>query len=374
MNDQSYDNSLNSGESAAPQVNPLPPGTQRPPVYAAPSKSAGTSILRILMLMFGSVMLLFVGGVLGFIVGSVAGRISASSTQMTGNLTRVIYQEGETDEVIAMIPVYGIIEDNMAMYVRDVVRQIGRDRDVRAVVLRINSGGGMVGASDNIAWQLNKLRTDMGLPVYASYGPIAASGAYYISAKADRIFAEPTTITGSIGVIAQILTFEGLLTEKLGITPEVITAQGSPRKDTANTVLRSWTEEDRSEVRELLNEMHRQFVEVVVEGRSDVASAEHLRQVSDGRVFMADKAIDAGLVDEVAYLDEVLELAKKEAGFENQKMTVVIYRYPPTLLELFGAGAMGHAEPTIFDVVKRPQNLQSWLDHANTPRMMYLYQ
>src|SRR5690606_2688533 len=112
-----------------------------------------------------------------------------------------------------------------------------RENKPKALILRIDSGGGTVGASDRIWNELARFRQETEIPIVASFGSIAASGGYYIAAGADHIIAEPTCITGSIGVMANVMTFDRLL-DKVGVTPEVLVAQGSPEKDVANNVFR----------------------------------------------------------------------------------------------------------------------------------------
>ncbi|MDP6546829.1 MAG: signal peptide peptidase SppA [Phycisphaerae bacterium] len=195
------------------------------------------------------------------------------------------------------------------------------DRSVRALVLRINSPGGGVTASDIMYNRVMRYKAATGNPVIAVLVDVAASGGYYIACAADVIVAHRTTITGSIGVIVQTVSFAGTM-EKIGVTARAITSgkmkdMGSPLKplDKADAVV----------IKGIVDNFYGKFVTVVDAGRSKLDTAQ-VSKLADGRVYTADEALKNGLVDSLGYMDETLVLAKGRSGAERVK--VVMYGRP----------------------------------------------
>jgi signal peptide peptidase SppA len=167
---------------------------------------------------------------------------------------------------ILVVPIEGGIDDPMARFVAECAREIDSGNRPDAIILRVDSGGGGVSPSDRI-WKVVQDWQAKGIPVVASFGGTAASGGYYVACSCDQIVAEPTCITGSIGVIAQMFTLQGL-TDKVGIVPMTIVASGSPRKDVANDMFRTWTEQDRAVVQGILDDAYATFTKRVLDGRA----------------------------------------------------------------------------------------------------------
>lgn len=190
---------------------------------------------------------------------------------------------------VAVVEVTGVILD--ASSTLQALRKYGENPAVRAIVLRIDSPGGAVGPAQEIYEEVRRLRTREGKKVVASMGTVAASGGYYIACAADRIVANPGTITGSIGVIVQFLNLEGL-GEKVGVKAVVV--KSGQFKDIGSPA-RPLTEEDRRIVQGLLEDVHEQFVAAVAEGRG-LPEAE-VRKLADGRIMSGRQARAAGLVD-----------------------------------------------------------------------------
>jgi protease-4 len=190
----------------------------------------------------------------------------------------------------------------------DLIKQAGADSNIRAVVLRVDSPGGEVVASDEIYHALQQLDK----PVVVSMGSLAASGGYYISADADYIYANPHTLTGSIGVISQFVTAEELLDE-VGVEVVVITAGES--KD-FGSFSRDMTEEERAYWQTLIDEMHTAFIQIVADGRG--MSVQEVRELADGRVYTGQQALDLGLVDEIGYLDDAIQKAAALGGIAGE--------------------------------------------------------
>ncbi len=232
-----------------------------------------------------------------------------------GKLTEATYVEGDTSRRIVIIPISGVIDDATATFIHDALVKLDQDRPA-AIVLRVDSPGGGVSASDRIAHELRDFRDRAKIPVVASYGSLAASGRYYVSAMADYIMVEPTTITGSIGVIAEAFTIDKLL-EKIGVTPENVTSRAAIHKNDLSP-FHAWTDADRGELRDILDQAHARFVDTVFQGRkSRNLTLEQVKTLATGQIFTAKEAIDVKLADEEGYLEEAIkkaaELAKIEA-------------------------------------------------------------
>jgi protease-4 len=197
----------------------------------------------------------------------------------------------------------------------------GKDSDVKAVVLRLNSPGGTVGAADAMYHQLVEFRQKHRKPVVACMLDLAASGAYYLACGCDGILAQPSSVTGSIGTIIQTVSFAGTM-EKLGVKSVAI--KSGKLKDMASP-LHDLSEQEREVLQGIVTEFYEQFVRVVDEGR-EALQEEKVRELADGRVFTAKEALEAGLIDRLGYPDEGISWAKKLAGVK--KARVVMYHRP----------------------------------------------
>lgn len=256
---------------------------------------------------------------------------------------------------VAIVEVEGAIwEEN----VERVLAQVRRARDdvrVKGVILRVDSPGGTVSGSDRIWREVESLKA-RGKPVIASLGGTAASGGYYVAAAADKILAEPTTLTGSIGVKFE-LPQVGELLEKVGVDFEVLTT--GPWKD-SGSIYRPLTDAERARWMELLEDAHGRFVRVVARGRH--LKLEEARAVADGRVLTASEAIDRQLVDRVGYLDDAIVQVQGMLGLEAAR--VVRYARPVSLSDLLprveAAAASGNT-PALETLLR-----------LRTPRLLYL--
>lgn len=282
-----------------------------------------------------------------------------------------LYQPGEGKQKVAIVPVRGMIAPEMAGFVRDAVDTIVEDKDVRAVVLRVDSGGGMVAPSDQIYHQLKRIGEERGIPVIASFGGFAASGGYYVACAAEHIIAEPTCVTGSIGVIANVITVQGTLENLLDAQAIVETAEGSPNKSLANSPLQRWDEQDRGKLRSLLTAMHERFRGVVADAREQriTDAGATLDAVSDGSAMMVDQAVAMGLVDKVGYRGAAIDEAIKRGGFDVPNPPVVAYGPPRSVLEMLGVSAgQGERFPKLDG-----DSLRQTITELTAPRIMYWY-
>jgi protease-4 len=183
---------------------------------------------------------------------------------------------------------------------------------VKAIVVRIDSPGGGVAPSQEIYNAVKRVRKEKNMTVVASMGTVAASGGYYIAVATDRILANPGTLTGSIGVIMQLANFQELL-EKVGVKNIVV--KSGKFKDIGSP-FRPMQDEDRKLLQSVMNDVHRQFIEVVAEGRSlDLAEVELL---ADGRVYTGQQAKSILLVDDIGDLHDAIKLAGELGGIEGE--------------------------------------------------------
>ena len=236
---------------------------------------------------------------------------------------------------VGVILIEGVIAD-----ARDVTEQLTRYRDlpsVKAVVLRINSPGGAVAPAQEIYQEVLKFRRETRKPVVASLASVAASGGYYIAAAADRIVANPGSITGSIGVIMQIPNLGGLL-QKVGVKTTVIKA--GEHKDLAS-ITRELTEAERRILQEVMDDVHSQFIEAVAAGRR--LERARVEPLADGRIFSGRQALTLGLVDELGDLADAIQRAGKMVGIPGRPK-VIQERRRFSLWELI-AGGLGPVLP-----------------------------
>jgi len=235
------------------------------------------------------------------------------------------------------------------------------DRRVKAVVLRINSPGGTVTASDILYQEIAAFRQKTGKPVVAYFQDVAASGAYYLACAADEIIAQRTTVTGSIGVIMQMVDLSGVL-GNLGISSDAI--KSGPFKD-AGSPLREMKPDERAVFQGMVDDFYQKFVDVVDAGRPKL-DREGVIKLADGRVYTAEQALAAGLIDRIGTLEEAVSAAQERAGIDAAH--VVMYRRPLTWAPNLYARAPGVGGPTInlfninlpFDWTLRPQFMYIW--------------
>ena len=195
------------------------------------------------------------------------------------------------------------------------------DPNVKAVILRINSPGGGVTATDIMYRRLAEFKKARRVPVIAMIEDVGASGGYYLACGADNILAEPTSVTGSIGVIVQTFSIAGTM-EKLGITTKAITS--GPMKDMASP-FKPLDAADQKVLGELVTEFYGRFVEVVTDGRLKLPT-EKVKALADGRIYTGMQAKANGLVDELGDLKDAIALAKKRCGTKAAR--VVMYGRP----------------------------------------------
>ena len=217
--------------------------------------------------------------------------------------------------------------------VREELQKAEDDERVRAVVLRINSPGGTVTASDILYHEVVRFKERRKVPVVASILDVGASGGYYVALAADRIVAHPTTVTGSIGVLMLTINSGGLL-EKIGVSASYV--KSGEFKDMGSP-FRSLRPEERALFQDMIDRFYGRFVELVA--RSRKLDESRVRAIADGRIHTAGEAVSLGLVDRIGYLEDAIAAAKSAAGLAEARVVTyhrprqyraTIYSSPPT--------------------------------------------
>lgn len=227
---------------------------------------------------------------------------------------------------VAIIKLSGTISDSAGSIRSEetinLLRKAQRDPSVGAVVVRINSGGGSVGASQEIYDEVRRT-SKLGKPVVVSMGDVAASGGYYIASAGDVVFANPGTMTGSIGVIFQFQVVEDLL-DQIGVVSYTLTsgehkAAGNPLEHPSEPALEL--------LHTMIDDTLEQFIGAVADGRN--MDVEQVRAIADGRVMTGRQAFEYGLVDQLGGLEEALLAAGELVGIEGRPSTVTLQRDIP---------------------------------------------
>lgn len=249
-------------------------------------------------------------------------------------IEEVVLIKSSEKEKILLLDISGLIsasiktgifdrEEDILSRVYFRLKKAAEDKLVKGVILRLDTPGGEVTASDIVYHEILNFKKRTGIPVLALMMGLTASGGYYIASACDYLIAHPSTLTGSIGVISLFPNLEGLF-EKVGIQVQVI--KSGDLKD-SGSVFREMTPEERNVFLKIVQEYHQNFQDVVYENRKDVLSLEELKKMADGRVLTASQALEAKLIDEIGYFDKALETILELASLPEAN--VVSYTYFP---------------------------------------------
>lgn len=286
---------------------------------------------------------------LGLLVGSGSSDHGRAQHSYGPRLEEVTMREGHAKDKIAVIDVEGVIMGGagdqgtfgMVTVIKEQLRRAKNDEEVKAVVLRVNSPGGEVLASDEIANAITDFRKEAKKPVIVSMGSLAASGGYYVSAPCDWIVANELTITGSIGVIMQGYNYRGLL-EKVGVRPQVYKSGKFKDMLSGSKTLEEISPEERKMVQSLIDETYQKFKSVVEDGRSASYKAHEGKKLSadwadlaDGRILSGKEAYRNGFVDELGDFDKAVDRAKSLARLGKGDVHLVQYQRMFDLSNLF---------------------------------------
>jgi len=308
----------------------------------------------------------------GAIISNIVTSVKSSDFEFVfGNdrepFTEVVKDKGSAGGKIAVIHLEGTIMDSGSEFLPgynhqkflDKLDYVKDDAGVKGVILHVNSPGGGVVESDEIQNKVKELQK-AGKKVYASMGNTAASGGYYVSAPADKIFAQPGTLTGSIGVIIQSIDVTKLADE-IGIDTNTFTS--GKHKDILSST-RKMTESEKDIIQSMVDDMYEDFVDVVADGRD--MSKKEVKKLADGRVYTGKQALENDLVDELGSLEDSIDALAKEIDVKNPQ--VVEYEENAGLITSFGKPLQG-----MFQQDKDMEKLLETLSNSDGPRAMYLY-
>jgi protease IV len=283
-----------------------------------------------------------------------------------------IVREGNPLKQIAILEVNGVIQDtgdvssfmesptyNHRLFMKR-LQYIEENDEIQGLILQVNSPGGGVVESAEIYDKLVEIKKKTKKPIYVSMGAMAASGGYYISAPADKIFASKSTMTGSLGVIMQGINYQGLA-EKYGV--DFVTIKSGPYKDIMSPT-REMTEEERKILQDMINNSYEGFVQVISKGRS--MTIDEVKKLADGRIYDGQQAKKLNLIDDFGYLDDVIDKMEKDLDMKDGQ--VVRFSELNGIRSFFQLGASKLIGSDI-----EISGLMKLLSKPNSPRLMYLY-
>ena len=249
-------------------------------------------------------------------------------------IEEVTLVESRAKEKILLLDISGLISTSISSGIfdreGDILSQVyyrlqkaSKDKSVKGVILRLDTPGGEVTASDILYHEILNYRKNTGTPVLALMMGVAASGGYYIASACDHIIAHPSSLTGSIGVIS-IFPSLGELFDKVGIHVQVI--KSGELKD-SGSIFREMTDKEKDVFQEIINDYYQKFLNAVYEARKDSLTLEGLKKIADGRVYTASQAYESKLIDEIGYFDSAMEKILELSGIPEA--TVIAYTYYP---------------------------------------------
>ena len=265
-------------------------------------------------------------------------------------LEEIVLLPSPAKDKVLMIDVEGMIssmtgsgllsrEKNAVSRVFERLEKAGRDPLIKAVILRLDTPGGEVTASDIIYHEILRFKERTGKPVVGLMMAVAASGGYYIASACDVIMAHPSTLTGSIGVISVFPSLESLM-GKVGVKVNII--KSGPAKDSGSP-FRDMTDDERALFQGIIDEYYESFLGVVARNRKDRIPADELRRIADGRVYTAQQALRLGLIDDVGYFDDAFGKALALSNLKSARL--VSYTYYPKVKTNIYAGRLGDLSP-----------------------------
>jgi protease-4 len=312
----------------SPGIPGIPPSPQ--PLPGAGGKTSKGSGWKILWGIITAISVM-ANGLFFLILIGIAFFVAAGSER---KVSEEVIKEGPRTAKIAIVSLDGIIDDRQVKDFHWQMKTARADSAVKGLIVRVDSPGGTIAGSDEIYNEIKKYRSEKGKPVVAFMQGVAASGGYYSSVACEEIIAEPTTITGSIGVISAYLVVKQLLEDKLGIQPVIVKA--GAKKDWPSSFQPPTEEQLQYLQTRLIDPAYKRFVEVVTDGRKEL-TAEDVNRLADGSIYWAQDALKEKLIDEIGYQDDAIEKVKLLAGIE--KAQVVEYHRVVSLSEILSATA-----------------------------------
>jgi protease-4 len=258
-----------------------------------------------------------------------------------GEMQEVSLKRSRAKEKILVIDISGIISSSLSpgLFERegDIISKIysrlekaSSDKWVEGIILRLDTPGGEVTASDILYNEILSFKKRTGVPVVALMMGIAASGGYYIASACDTLIAHPSTLTGSIGVISIFPNLEELLV-KIGVKVDVI--KSGAMKDSGSS-FRDMTDKERSIFQEIVDEFYKKFLDVVYKNRKELLTRITLKDIADGRIYTAQQALELKLIDEIGYFDTALKKVMSQAQISEANIIAYTY-YPKTKTNIY---------------------------------------
>ena len=303
------------------------------------------------------------------IMGSAMGADKYSDLEKLGYRKIYLKEEPfdtkETDGDLAVIKLSGVItefdtrdgffeySENPVSAVTGRLDIIKKEKNVKGVLLVIDSPGGGITASDILYREISKFKEETGLPVIALFKQVAASGAYYVASVCDYILAHPSTVTGNIGVIMYHFNFNGLM-DKYGV--QYVAIKSSENKDLMSP-FKGVDQKELAWMQDIVDQMLEMFIDVVHEGRSGLTRSE-VKKLADGRLYVASDALEKGLIDEIGYFDDAVRVLSDQAGIARPG--VFEYRKEKGFRDIFGWMALNVKPRTFMDILEREKNIRSY--------------
>ncbi|WP_372371126.1 signal peptide peptidase SppA [Candidatus Uabimicrobium sp. HlEnr_7] len=275
---------------------------------------------------------LFVSIMLNVVLLGSSAMQNASTLDNEKHFSEEKLEGNNKDLKILVVSVEGMISDSgpdsyivKSKYIEKVFEQAAKDKNIRGVILNINSPGGTITATDKMYNTIAKYKSKMNVPVIAYFDSVAASGGYYMAMACDKIISHATTITGSIGVIMSFYQAQELLENKLGIESVVI--KSGEHKDIGSSS-RKTTDSEREILNSILQEMYSTFLEKVRAGRSELKDMpeDELKKIADGRIYTGKQALAHKLVDELGYFSDAQDVICELSGLKRKEVSFVEYK------------------------------------------------
>lgn len=286
--------------------------------------------------------------------------------------TEEVIEEGDAFKQIAVLDVNGVIQDtgdvtsffesptyNHRLFLKK-LDYAAESEAIKGIIIRVNSPGGGVMESAEIHDKLVEIKKETKKPIYISMGSVAASGGYYISTPADKIYATKETMTGSLGVIMQNINYSGLA-EKYGV--DFVTIKSGPYKDIMSPS-RDMTEDERKILQGMIDNSYEGFVKVIADGRK--MSTAEVKQIADGRIYDGIQAKELKLIDDFGYFEDVIDAMKADKKLKGAQVV--------QLTDYFGFESFLNMEANkLIGKDLEMAGLMKLLSQPNSPRLMYLY-
>ncbi len=346
---------MTNGNDNQPPRNYNPYAAAPAPVYVPGAANGDKPKRSFLGGLFRFISKLVSLAIAGMIFISIIGVIAI----LSGGMQPVIIQDGDPLNQIAVIELNNIINMDNAKKMNVLLKNAAHDTKIKGVIISVNCPGGMVAPSDMIAHDIELFKQKTDKPVYVSVQQLSASGAYWATAGCDKIFAQPNSMVGSIGVIYNNLVVKDTL-DKIGVAPVVIKSSKSPMKDTGS-MYRMPTEEEIADIQRDIDKTHDRFIEKVAEGRA--MSKEAVIECATGNVYDGVEALEKGLIDEIGFLeDDVIIALRNELNLFDPQ--VIKLQPMPSFKEML-TGAQAK--------VKSLDIHQQFIDLATQPKIQAIW-